>query len=305
MAKYLVTGGAGFIGSNLAHKLIESGHEVTVVDSLHTGSKNLISDINVEFYHLRVDEYFHERKWKDFDGIFHLGKPSSTPIYKENREKISESVNGTIAVLEMSKEMDAKLVTASSSSLYNGLEPPHNESMIIKPTDFYTEARLVEERLAKVYEDFYGIRWNAMRFFSVYGPGEQFKKNFANLISQFIWALNKNERPVIYGDGNQRRDFIYIDDVVNALMLAMKSNQNGIFNVGTGKSYSLNDVISILKNKTDRDIKPKYIDNPVKNYVSITLADTNKSKKYLGFEAKVSIEKGIEKAINYYNTLNI
>ncbi len=304
MAKYLVTGGAGFIGSNLVHKLIKSGHDVTVVDSLHTGSKNLISDLNVNFYQMRVDEYFHERMWKDFDGIFHLGKPSSTPMYKENREKINESVNGTVSVLEMAKEMNAKLVTASSSSLYNGLEPPHKESMIIQPTDFYTEARLIEERLAKVYEDLYGIKWNAMRFFSVYGPREEYKKNFANLISQFIWSFNRNERPVIYGDGSQKRDFIFIDDVVNALILAMKSNHNGIFNVGTGKSYSLNDVIKILKNKMGKDIEPRYIENPVKNYVMVTLADTSKSKKYLNFEAKMNIENGIENTINYYKGLN-
>ncbi|MDP8011539.1 MAG: NAD-dependent epimerase/dehydratase family protein [Thermoplasmata archaeon] len=304
MAKYLVTGGAGFIGSNLVHNLIKSGHDVTVVDSLHTGSKNLISDLNVNFYQMRVDEYFHERMWKDFDGIFHLGKPSSTPMYKENREKINESVNGTVSVLEMAKEMNAKLVTASSSSLYNGLEPPHKESMIIQPTDFYTEARLIEERLAKVYEDLYGIKWNAMRFFSVYGPREEYKKNFANLISQFIWSFNRNERPVIYGDGSQKRDFIFIDDVVNALILAMKSNHNGIFNVGTGKSYSLNDVIKILKNKMGKDIEPRYIENPVKNYVMVTLADTSKSKKYLNFEAKMNIENGIENTINYYKGLN-
>ncbi|MGB9814748.1 MAG: NAD-dependent epimerase/dehydratase family protein [Thermoplasmata archaeon] len=300
MATYLVTGGAGFIGSNLVHELVKRGNKVIVVDSLHTGSRELISDTGAEFYHMRVEEFFKKGAWKGIDGIFHLGKPSSSPMYRENREKILESVNGTLAVLEMAKELNVKLVTASSSSLYNGLEPPHREDMIIKPTDFYTEARLVEERLAKVYQDLYGVRWSAMRFFSVYGPREEYKKNYANLISQFIWSYMKNEKPLIYGDGSQRRDFVFVDDVVNALILAMNRDVNGIFNVGTGKSYSLNDVISIIKGYMGTDLEPKYIENPVKNYVMVTLADTSKSRKVLGFEAKENIEGGIRKTLNYY-----
>jgi len=300
MATYLVTGGAGFIGSNLVHELVRRNNDVIVVDNLHTGSKELISDVGVEFHHMKVEEFYRNVKWKGIDGIFHLGKPSSSPMYRENREKIIESVNGTLAVLEMARELNVKLVTASSSSLYNGLEPPHREDMIIKPTDFYTEARLVEERLAKVYQDLYGVRWSAMRFFSVYGPREEYKKNYANLISQFIWSYTKNERPLIYGDGSQRRDFVFVDDVVNALILAMKNDANGIFNVGTGKSYSLNDVISIIKREMGKDLEPEYIENPVKNYVMVTLADTSKSRKILGFEAKENIEGGIQKTLNYY-----
>ncbi|MEM0298861.1 MAG: NAD-dependent epimerase/dehydratase family protein [Thermoplasmata archaeon] len=303
MAKYLVTGGAGFIGSNLVRSLIREGHEIIVVDSLHTGNEKLISDLDVKSYFMRVDEFFKKGEWKEIDGIFHLGKPSASPIYKENREKLVESLNGTVSVLEMAKELNVKLVTASSSSLYNGLEPPHREDMVIKPTDFYTEARLYEERLAKIYQDLYGVQWCAMRFFSVYGPREEYKKNYANLISQFIWAYMKNERPVIYGNGSQKRDFIFVNDVVNALMLAMKSKTNGIFNVGTGKSYSLNDIISILKNKMGTNIEPKYIENPVKNYVMLTQADTSKSEKVLGFKANEKLEDGIEKTIKYYSEL--
>ncbi|MEM0151766.1 MAG: NAD-dependent epimerase/dehydratase family protein, partial [Thermoplasmata archaeon] len=120
MAKYLVTGGAGFIGSNLVRSLIREGHEIIVVDSLHTGNEKLISDLDVKSYFMRVDEFFKKGEWKEIDGIFHLGKPSASPIYKENREKLVESLNGTVSVLEMAKELNVKLVTASSSSLYNG-----------------------------------------------------------------------------------------------------------------------------------------------------------------------------------------
>mgnify|MGYP001626358256 CR=1 FL=1 len=305
MARYLVTGGAGFIGSNLVSRLVRDNNEVIVVDSLHTGSENLIKEFNVEFYKMKVDEFYKNINPKNVDGIFHLGKASSTPMYKNNREKFTESVSGIVSVLELAVKNNAKVVNASSSSLYNGLEPPHNENMIIKPTDFYTEARLVEERLSKVYEDFYGLRWNAMRFFSVYGPREQYKKNYANLISQFTWSYMKNEQPIIYGDGSQKRDFIFVDDVVDALIMAMKSNINGIFNVGTGKSYSLNEMVKILMKLMNTDIKPKYIENPVKNYVYMTQADTSKSEKVLGFRAKTELEYGMKITVDYYGRVGL
>ncbi len=303
MARYVVTGGAGFIGSNLVSYLVNNGHDVIVVDSLHTGSYDLIKDLNVKFFKETVDEFYRKENWKNIDGIFHLGKPSSSPMYRENRWKFVESVNGTIAVLEMAKELGVKVVTASSSSLYNGLEPPHREDMIIKPTDFYTEGRLIEERLAKVYNDLYGVKYAAMRFFSVYGPNEQYKKGFANLISQFIWMFMKNKSPVIYGDGEQRRDFIFVTDVVNALVLAMEKDAVGIFNVGTGKSYSLNQAGAIIKKKMKVNIDPVYVENKIKNYVQVTQASTEKAERELGFRAKTDIENGIEKTISYYSKI--
>jgi UDP-glucose 4-epimerase len=305
MSKYIVTGGAGFIGSNLVHDLVKKGHDVIVVDSLHTGNENLIKGLDVKFYPMRIDEFYRREKWDDIDGIFHLGKPSASPMYRSDRNRINEFVEGSVAVLEMAKKLGIKMVAASTSSIYNGLEPPHREDMIIKPTDFYTEVRLFEERLAKVYEDLYNVQWNEMRFFSIYGPREEYKKNYANLFTQFLWAFLKNEQPVIYGDGTQKRDFVYVNDVVNALELAMNSKKNGVYNVGTGKSYSLNEMLDFLKKITGKDIKAKYIENPMKNYVMVTQASTEKSKKDLGFEAKISLEEGIRKIYDYYSKINI
>jgi len=303
VAKYIVTGGAGFIGSNLVHDLVRKGHDVVVVDPLHTGSRELIRDVPVEFYHMAFHEFYKTGKWKDMDGLYHLGKPSASPMYRESRERLLESINGSIAALEMIRETGVKMVSASTSSVYNGLEPPHREDMVINPTDFYTEARIFEERNAKIYEDFYGIRWNEMRFFSIYGPREQFKKNFANLVTQFLWAAKRGEQPVIYGNGEQKRDFVYVDDVVDALERAMASSHNGIYNVGTGKSYSLNEMLGMLEKRLNVDIKPKYIENPMKNYVMVTLASTEKAKRDLGFEAKVGLEEGIRKIDEYYSSL--
>ena len=305
MSRYIVTGGAGFIGSNLVRDLVKKGHEVIVVDSMHTGSKELIKDLDVELYVMPVHEFYKKGNWKGIDGIYHLGKPSSSPMYKENREKLIESVQGSIAVLEMAKELNVKLVSASTSSVYNGLPPPHREDMIIEPTDFYTEARIFEERTAKVYEMLYGVKWNEMRFFSVYGPGEQYKKQYANLVTQFLWAAMKGEEPIIYGNGEQRRDFIYVEDVVKALELAMASEKNGIYNVGTGISYSLNQVLKMIEEELNVKIKPKYVPNPVKNYVMVTQASIEKAYKDLGFKAEVELKEGIKRIAKYYSSINI
>jgi len=176
MSKYIVTGGAGFIGSNLVHDLVKKGHDVIVVDSLHTGNENLIKGLDVKFYPMRIVEFHRKEKWDDIDGIFHLGKPSASPMYRSDRNRINEFVEGSVAVLEMAKKLGIKMVAASTSSIYNGLEPPHKEDMIIKPTDFYTEVRLFEERLAKVYEDLYNVQWNEMRFFQYTGQGRSIKR---------------------------------------------------------------------------------------------------------------------------------
>jgi UDP-glucose 4-epimerase len=301
VAKYIVTGGAGFIGSNLVHDLAKEGHEIVVVDPLHTGSRELIKDVSVEFYQMAFHEFYRTGKWKDMDGLYHLGKPSASPMYRESRERFLEGINGSIAALEMIRETGVKMVSASTSSVYNGLEPPHREGVVIDPTDFYTEARVFEERNAKIYEEFYGVKWNEMRFFSIYGPREQFKKNFANLVTQFLWAAKRGEQPVIYGNGEQKRDFVYVNDVVDALEKAMASSHNGIYNVGTGKSHSINEMLRMLEKRLNVDIKPKYIENPMKNYVMVTLANTEKAKRDLEFEAKVSLRDGIGRIDEYYS----
>ena len=300
MSKYIVTGGAGFIGSNLVQDLVVKGHEVFVVDSMHTGSRELLRGISVELHEMPFHEFYKKGNWKDIDGIYHLGKPSASPMYRESRDRLLESVQGSVAALEMAKELGVRLVAASTSSVYNGLLPPHREDMVIGPTDFYTEARIFEERNAQIYELLYNVKWNEMRFFSVYGPGEQFKKGYANLVTQFLWAARKGEQPVIYGNGEQRRDFIYVGDVVNALELAMAGKHNGIYNVGTGVSYSLNQAVKMIEDEPGVTVKPKYIPNPIKNYVTVTQASTEKSERDLGFRARIELKKGIGLIAQHY-----
>jgi len=305
----VVTGCAGFIGSNLTDTLINQGFEVLGIDNLHTGSMDNISTLksNKNFVFTKANSGEIEKiikvNSKDVETIFHNGIYSSSPMYKENPLLVSRAMEDFISILEFIRKKDCKLVFASSSSLYNGLQPPHKEDMHILVTDFYTEARMTMERLAELYHKIYGIKIIALRYFSVYGPKEKSKGRYANLISQFLWAMMKNEQPLLYGDGMQTRDFVYVDDVVQANLAAMKFNGKfEVFNVGTGKSESLKNLIELLNEKLRKKIEPKYIDNKIKNYVQHTLAETKKSKKMLGFEARISLEEGIDKLIEYYRT---
>ncbi|MDD1760764.1 MAG: GDP-mannose 4,6-dehydratase [Methanothrix sp.] len=293
----LVTGGAGFIGSNLVEELLAAGDEVVVLDNMHTGSPGNLEGLKGSLKLIKAS-------CNDLPGldlhpekIYHLGIPSSSPMYKNNPYLVGEAINGFTAVFELAQKCGARVVYASSSSLYNGLVPPHREDMIIRVSDYYTEARLAMERIAELYRGLYGISSAGMRFFSVYGPKEEAKKQYANMVSQFMWQMQRKETPIIFGDGTQTRDFTNVRDVVRALRLAMQSDYHGILNVGTGKAYSFNDVIDILNQQLGTGIKPKYTENPIKNYVKDTLADTTKTENEIGFKAEVSLEAGLKRLI--------
>jgi UDP-glucose 4-epimerase len=148
-----------------------------------------------------------------------------------------------VAIMELARQKGSKkVVFASSSSVYNGVPTPHREDVVIPVKDYYTEARLAIERIAELY----GIDYAGLRFFSVYGPHEEAKGTYANMITQFLWEMKAGERPVIFGDGSQTRDFTFVRDIVDALLLTSKKGI-GIFNAGTGKSFSFNYVVDLVK----------------------------------------------------------
>ena len=298
--KILVTGGAGFIGSNLVHDLVEEGHEIIVVDNLSTGSLNNISDIieKIKFIEISCSEVLKIKELEGLDEIYHYGIPSTTQLYRDNRSLVGHAVNEFIEILELAKREKCKVIYASSSSVYNGNTPPFHEEMIVHIKDFYTEARYLMERVAKIYYDFYGVCSIGFRFFSVYGPREEAKKTFANLISQFMWDLKAGRSPLIYGDGTQTRDFTFVDDINSGFKLGMKNKIDcDVFNLGTGDCYSLNELVDILNEILEIDIEPVYKENPIQNYVNATLADTSKAKEHLDFEAVITLRDGIKKII--------
>jgi len=293
----LVTGGCGFIGSNLVERLVKEGHSVTVFDSLHTGNLKNIEGLDVRFckesYSRLIDLV------PKADVVFHMGIPSSSPMYKKNPRLVGEAINDAVEILEYAKEKKCKVVYASSSSIYNGNNGPFREDMPVYVTDYYTECRYAIERLARLYHILYGVKSVGLRFFSVYGPREEYKGSYANIVSQFLWTVRKDEAPVIFGDGTQTRDFTYVTDVVEALVLAWKKDlECEVFNVGTGIAYSFNDVIDLLNRLLGKNVRPIYKPNPIKNYVQDTLADMTKAEKFLGFKAKVTLEEGLRDLIS-------
>ena len=298
--KYLVTGGAGFIGSNMVHDLIEEGHEVIVVDNLSTGDLENLAEVKneIEFIEAPCMDVLELGKLNNLDGIYHYGIPSTTQLYRDNRLLVGEAVNEFTKILELAKRENCKLIYASSSSVYNSNTPPFHEEMPVLIKDFYTEARYLMERMAKLYYDFYGIKSIGFRFFSVYGPREEAKKTFANLVSQFMWDLKADRQPLLYGDGSQTRDFTFVGDINNGFRLGMRSDlKHDVFNLGTGSCYSLNKLVDILNEILGTEIEPTYQKNHLQNYVQETLADTSKVKEKLGFEAKVVLRDGIRKIL--------
>jgi len=292
MLKVIVTGGCGFIGSNLVERLVKEGYSVVVFDNLHTGSLKNIEGLNVEYFNESYSKM--ANLVPKAEVIFHLGIPSSSPMYKKNPELVGEAINDAIEIFEYAKNHGCKVVYASSSSIYNGNQIPYREDMPVYVTDFYTECRYAIERIAKLYNILFGVKSVGMRFFSVYGPKERFKGQYANIVSQFLWSMQRDEPPVIFGDGTQTRDFTHVYDVVDSLLLAWRKDfECEIFNVGTGVAYSFNEVIEILNKLLGKSIKPVYKPNPIKNYVYHTLADTTKAEKLLGFKAKISLEEGL------------
>ncbi|MFZ2473304.1 MAG: NAD-dependent epimerase/dehydratase family protein [Methanothrix sp.] len=296
----LVTGGAGFIGSNLVEVLLAAGEEIVVLDNMHTGSPSNLENLKGELKLIRAS--CNDLPGMDLhpEKIYHLGIPSSSPMYKKNPYLAGEALNGFIAVLELARKSGSRVVYASSSSLYNGLLPPHREDMTILVADYYTEARLAMERMAELYKQIYDIDSVGMRFFSVYGPKETAKKQYANMVTQFLWEMRDGNAPVIFGDGSQTRDFTYVKDLTRALQLAMKSDYHGILNVGTGKAHTFNQTVEILNKNMGLDLKPQYVVNPIKNYVQHTLSDTAKAENVLGFKAGYNLEDGIKELLSFY-----
>ncbi|MEM3841600.1 MAG: NAD-dependent epimerase/dehydratase family protein [Candidatus Micrarchaeaceae archaeon] len=292
--RIVVTGGAGFIGSRLLRS-IAGTNQVEVLDDMSTGMPG-----NLRATGLSRKFAFHKGKSRDIgkfcersDLVFHLGTPSAGEMYRKDPFLIGESLSDMVGVLEYARKNDAGVVLASSSAVYNGLKPPHSESASLKVSDYQAEAKVGSERLCELYANLYGLGINVMRLFSVYGPGEEGKGEHASPVSQFIWAVSKRKHPIIYGDGSQRRDFVFVDDAVRAMIKAAEPKGMQVFNVGTGKSYSLVEVLGIVCKECGRSVKPVYADIPASNYQVETLAETSKASEFLDFRAEVSLEQGI------------
>ncbi len=295
-----MTGGAGFIGSNLSKALVKKGHEVTVLDNFFLGAENNIADIKSRIKLVKADitdAAAVTEASRGCDVIFNEAAASSSPMFKKDlRRSVAVNVDGFINVMDAAVKNGVKrVVYASTSSIYGNMKPPLTEDVKCVPVNMYASTKLMNEHIALLLGMENGIETIGLRYMSVYGPGEEPKGIFANLVSQFLWAMKRGESPVIYGDGTQTRDFTYVKDVVKANILAMESKKhlNDVFNVGTGTEVSLNGLVEILNRVLGKKIKAKYVRNDVKNYISAQRVDISKIRKELGYEPEFTLEAGI------------
>jgi UDP-glucose 4-epimerase len=300
--KILVTGGAGFIGSNIANTLSRDKNATVIAfDDLSLGNPTNLSR-NIKFVKGSIMDYeLTLEVGKGCDYIFHSAAKSSSPMFKDDpRTGVDINALGFMNVVESAKRnLVKKVIFASSSSLYNGLPIPFKESHIITPKTFYEASFYCREILAKTYYWENGLNLVGLRYFSVYGPNEEHKGKFANNISQFLWSMRTGQSPVIYGDGTQTRDFTFVDDVVQANILALQSEEMefGIYNIGTGIETSFSRLVEIINRHLGTNIQATYVDNPIKNYVQKTKADIMLAKLELGYEPKFNLDEGIRALI--------
>jgi len=306
----LVTGGAGFIGSHIARALVEAGARVRVIDDLSTGSVKNLDEIGgeIEFINASInDAAALNRAVQDVELVFHEAAIPSVPrSVQQPRETHDASVNGSFNLLLAARDAGVRrVVYAASSSAYGDqLESPKVESMRPDPLSPYAAAKLVGEYYCQVFTRSYNLETVSLRYFNVFGPRQDPSSQYSGVISRFILALETGDRPTIFGDGEQTRDFTYVANAVEANMRAAQAPEASgkVFNIANGKSISINEVLEVLKRLTGRnEIKADYA--PVRaGDVRDSLADLKAAKAVLGYEPKVGLEEGLQLTLDWWKT---
>ena len=299
----LVTGGAGFIGSNLANALAAE-NEVIAVDDEYLGTPENL-DEEVEYVGTSVlDE---DLPTEDVDVVFHLAALSSYAMHEENPQKgVRVNIEGFVNTVVQARDDGCDTVVyASTSSIYGDRTEPSPEDMDVETHTGYEASKLGRERYAEYFSHHYDMTMAGMRFFSVYqgyGGNEEHKGEYANILAQFADDLANGRSPEIYGDGTQTRDFTYVDDIVRGLVAAAAHELDGIYNLGTGESYDFNTVVELLNEELDTDVEPTYVENPIPEYVYVhdTMADISKMVDETGWEPQISFREGLRRICEQY-----
>lgn len=300
MAKIIITGVAGFIGSNLALRLLDEGYEVIGIDDLSYGIKEQIPP-GVKFFKQDIRSKDILLLFKNAACVFHLAALSCIPECQNDPVSASDiNVTGTVNVFEASARAGVKkVIYAETSALYEGIKKFPTPEDAVDPHSVYAISKMAGRLFAKSYKEFRNLDSVAVRYLNVYGPRQDYRRTVPPVMSSFIIKLLRSEHPVIYGDGEKRRDFIYVDDVNDAHLLLMKEDKsnNNVFNIGSGANYSINEIYKMIKELVGVNIDPIYTDN-FEAEAQITLADCSRLKS-LGWQPKVSLKEGIKRQISY------
>ena len=307
MEKFLVTGGAGFIGSNICKRLVSQDCFVRVVDNLITGKKSNLSEVidKIEFIQADMgDSEVAQSAMKDIDVVLHEGALPSVPVSIDNPAATHKHcVDATFTLLLAARDAGIKrFVYAASSSAYGDAPTsPKVETMPASPLSPYAVAKLTGEYYCSVFYNIYGLETVSLRYFNVFGPYQDPASQYAAAIPAFVTAILKDEPPTIYGDGEQSRDFTYIDNVVDANLLAARARQTQgeVINIACGQAVTVNEIIDMINNLLGKSVKPTYTP-PRPGDVKHSLADITAAKNLIDYKPNVSFNNGLRLAIDWY-----
>ena len=299
--RVLVTGGAGFIGSNLANHLA-TDNDVVAVDDLHLGTPENLDD-GVTFVDASVLD--DDLPTDGIDVLFHLAAYSSYTMAEENkREATRVNVEGFVNAVEQARSDGCDTVVyASTSSIYGSRTDPSPEDLPVEARTCYEASKLAREQYGEYFHHHYDMTLAGLRFFSVYqgyGGAEEHKGEYANTVAQFTHKVANGERPELFGDGSQTRDFTHVDDVVRGIELAADHRLQGIYNLGTGESYTFNEMVGLINHELGTDVDPAYVENPLDVYVHDTKADATKMREATGWTPEIDFEEGVARVCDPY-----
>ena len=300
-ARVLVTGGAGFIGSNLANHLA-ADNDVVAVDDLHLGTPENLSD-DVEFVDASVLD--DDLPTEGVDVLFHLAAYSSYTMAEENKRAATRvNVEGFVNAVEQARDEGCDTVVyASTSSIYGSRTDPSPEELPVEARTCYEASKLAREQYGEYFHHHYDMTLAGLRFFSVYqgyGGAEKHKGEYANTVAQFTHKIANGERPNVFGDGSQTRDFTHVHDIVRGIELAADHRLQGIYNLGTGQSYTFNTMIEMINEELGTDVAPEYVENPLEVYVHDTMADATKMREATGWEPEIDFAEGVARVCAPY-----
>lgn len=296
--KILVTGGAGFIGSNVALALEERGGHVTVVDDFSSGDFVNLKRFRGEVIAQDVNCVDWDRLGH-FDAVFHHAALTDTTV-TDQKKMMYVNVEGFRKVLDFCMRRNSKLIYASSAGVYGNGPAPQSENGPKNPLNSYAYSKWVGDQTAQEASRKSRTPIIGLRYFNVYGMGEQNKGTAASMVYRLAEQMQSGKRPRIFFDGEQSRDLIYVKDVIAANLKALESSRSGIVNIGTGRGTTFNRLIEVLNEVFETRLAPDYFDNPYGFYQNETRADTRQAESLIGFKSRFSIEEGIR---DYFSLL--